>query len=361
MLLQHDGFDHYGTATLVTQTTGTSGQFFTSAGYEIPTYSCIPNTYYGKNNGSLGIGLYTATSAYTWIKRKIGPESFVGTTFPYSDSITYLCLGFSMRVPANPTGNLKFLTVGGQTLSLGSDWFIYVNGTVTSYQWELNIWNFVEVEFDVTNSKCTVYMNDNVVAEVDLSGTTYVLDYWHVGAQYTTGGTSNQIIHFDDFYLLDGTGSYNNSRIGKCSTLTRYPTSDVDVHMVPSTGTSNYTMVDETPADSDTTYVKASTPGTYDLYGNTATFTTVDDAAVRAVSVSVAARMLEPDSISVTGKVKSGTATLEGWRPTLKAAKYTISRHIFEYDPNTNAQWVPDDVVNMSFGSQILDRETTGS
>lgn len=349
-LLQHDGFDHYGTTALQTATSLASLQWV-SAGYVQPTGTCACSTSYGKTTGSLGVGLTASTTDLIWLKKAIKPEAAFATGAAYTPTVR-IAKGFAARFVLAPTGNLVFGRIAGVNVSIGSDWYIYVDGVNTNYQCELNIWNFVEFVVDIAANKFELWMSETKVYEKAITG--YTLDFWEIRCQYTSGGTAHLVLHVDDRYLLDGTGSYNNQRIGKCSTLTRMPTADYSVQMTPLSGTTNFNQVNQLAHDGDTTYVSSPTANATDLYTNTTTFPTVDDAAVRAVSIAPNARMLEPDSLSVTAVVNVEGTEGVGYRMKLKAATYTSQQHIFEVSPKTNLPWTPTEVVNARFGQRIL-------
>lgn len=110
-LLQHDGFDNYGTTAL--QTVGSVANIqWLSRGYVQPTAGCTCSTAYGKNSGSFGVGLTGSTTDQTWIKRPIKPESFFSTGAAYTPTIR-IVKGFAARFVLQPTGNLQFARIAG--------------------------------------------------------------------------------------------------------------------------------------------------------------------------------------------------------------------------------------------------------
>lgn len=363
MLLQHDGFDNYGTTALQTATNESSKQWV-SRGYVLPTAGVTPATAYGKNSGSFGLGLNGATTDQTWIKRPIRHESNnTGAAFTPQGKLVH---AFAVRFVLQPTGSLNFARLAGFNLNIGSDWFIYADGVVTDYQCELNIWNFVELEYEIATKTMRVYMTDTLVATKVLTGTP-VLDFWEIRSQFTSGGNTSIYMHVDDHYLLDsnptspnGSATTNIERIGKCNTITQYPTADSAVAMTPfpASPANNFSKVNQPTHDGDTTYVSTNVPGTTDFYVNPTAFPTVDDAAIRAVTICPVARMLEPDSMSLTAVVQVGATIKEGHRMKLKAGSYTAENHIFEVNPATGVQWTPTEAQNVKFGQRLLPKPT---
>lgn len=360
-LLQHDGFDHYGAINLNSATLPGTIQWV-SSGYVQPSYTMQTSTAYGKNTGSLGLGLTSYAGDYIWFKKPVRPESYNKGQVYTPNKV--LVAGFAARFPIALTGRLQFVKIGGQTISIGTDWFIYVNDVQTSYQCELNIWNFIEVVFNVQTNKFQLYMTDVLAYEKEIEAPTF--DFMEIRAQYTAGSGSGIVLHVDDFYMLDGnpvsytngSASNNIERIGKCNTLTRYPTADAGVQMTPSSGSTNFPMVNQPTPDGDTTYVSSNTPNATDLFTNTAAFETIDDAAIRAVTIAPSARLLEPDSLTVTAVIKVADAEAVGYRMQMKAATYTSEKHIFEVSPKTGAPFNPAEVLNLKFGHRLLPKAT---
>lgn len=353
-LLQQDGFDHYGTNALNSPTL-TSSILWVSAGYELPTYTTTPSTTYGKNTGSLGLGLNAHSTDYVWIKKAIKPQKLFAETGTYDPSTKQtIVVGASLRWPLAPSGRMHFMKIGNIDIFLGTDWYVYVGDMSTGYQCELNIWNFVELEIDYTAGKFRLWMTDANVFEMNLPAG-FVADFFEIKARWVAGGTAGTLaLHVDDLIVIDGAGNFNNQRIGKSYTLTRMPTADAEVQMTPSTGTVNWQMVSEATPNLDTNYVTSSTPNAVDFYTNLTAFPTVDEGAVRAVTIVPCVRMLEPDSLSVTAVVKVDNSVAEGYRMKLKAATYSSQPHIFEVNPKTNLPWTPSEVQNAKFGQKIL-------
>lgn len=363
MILQHDGFDHYGTGALHSAAT-TSSLALVSDGYTLPTGTCGCGTAYGKNSGSLGVGITVSTvAANIWLKKPIKPEGAIATNAAYTPQ-KLLVLGFAARFPIALTGRLNFAKLGGVSVSIGTDWLIYVDDVATTYSCEMNVWNFIELKIDLVANLFQLYMGGDKVYEK--AWTVVTLDFWEIRGQMTTGSGTTIQLHVDDVHLIDGNpktfdnkDTTNVDRIGKSNTLTRYPTADSTVAMAPSSGTTNFNMVNQATPDDDSTYVASNVAGTTDFYTNLTAFTTIDDAAIRAVTIAPSARMLEPDSLSLTAVVKVDTSESVGYRMALKAGSYSTQKHIFEVSPKTNKQWTPTEALNVRFGQRILAKPTT--
>lgn len=360
-ILQFDGFDHYGNGSM--QGAGIRANFEGAGFTPFGTRTMTLGTAYGKNAGSYGIQLSTTIASDSelnkiHISKPIKPEQYKSVT-PYAAK-DLVILGYAFRVISNPTAELTIAKVGDHEVSIGIDMFMMGDGVPTQYQIELGIWNWMEVEVNPRDSRFRIWMNDVLVHEVLMTEQTVKLDKWEIKAHYKANGAANvAIIQVDDYYLLDASTSEVSvavTRLGKINVTTRFPTADSEVQFTRDTGATSFSRVNQQSPDNDTSFVYTNTIGATDLYGNAATFPTIDENAVVAVAVSVSSRQTEPDSLSLAPVIKSGTIQAERERVGIKAAIYTSEKGIFEVDPATGARWKPAAVVAATFGQKILDK-----
>lgn len=364
-ILQFDGFDHYGNGASTTASVRTALE---SAGFTSysTTRAFTLGTAYGKNAGSYGIRLNSSISTDTaanqiQLSKLIQPEQYKGQS-PYVPK-DFVILGFAFRMIVNPTAELVIARVGEHDVSIGIDMVLMADGLPTLFQSEMSIWNYCELEVNPRDSKYRVWVNDVMVSEKTLTEQVVKLDRWEIKAFYRANGSANvSIIDIDDKYLMDGSVSATSVatvRLGKVSVATRLPNADAETGFARDAGTSNFSRVNQQANDGDTSYVSAGVVGTQDLYSNSTALTVVDDNAVIAVGVSIAARQTEPDSLSVAAVIKNAGQTYQGGRMALKAAAYTTEKAVFELDPGTGLRWKPAAVVAATFGQKILDKPST--
>lgn len=364
-VLQFDGFDHYGNGSI---NTAANRAAFEGAGFIAPgsTRPLLLGTTYGKNPGSYGIRLSSSVSTdtvanQTAISKPIQPEQYKSLT-PYAAK-DLVILGFAFRMQINPTAELTIGKVGEHEISVGIDLNMLADGLRTDYQIEMAIWNFVEIEVNVRDSKYRVWMNDIMISEKTLTEQTVLLDKWEIKSHYKANGTAAQsIMDVDDYYLLDASTnatSVATVRLGKINVATRLPTADAEVSFSRDSGTTNFSRVNQQGVDGDSSYVFSGVVDAADLYANPAALTVIDDKAIVAVAVAVAARQTEPDSLSLAPVIKNGGQTYVGQRMGLKAAVYTSEKGIFELDPSTGVRWKPAGVVTATFGQKVLDKVST--
>lgn len=134
------------------------------------------------------------------------------------------------------------------------------NGSVlatTSFSQELQTWYYLELKVVINASTGSVELkiDGNVVASASGVNTDPAgsgsFDYVEL-----TGSSTYHVEYFDDWYICDGSGSYNTDYLGDVNIECLAPTSDgADQDFALSTGTDGYALVDEIPA-SDTDYVE---------------------------------------------------------------------------------------------------------
>ena len=151
--------------------------------------------------------------------------------------------------------------------------------------------------------------------------------------------------YFDDLYILDGTGT-NNTFLGPCQVLGVFPYQDTATEQwTPSSGTTHFSLVDETLTDT-TSYVTG-TSGQEDLYlYNTTPLGTVNN--IKAIQVNTAAKV-SSGSASLSSLAVSGgnTASLA---QTVAQTSYADERQIIEFDPAAGALWTVTSLAAANIG-----------
>jgi hypothetical protein len=167
-------------------------------------------------------------------------------------------------------------------------------------------------------------------------------------AGYASGTTGGM---WDDFYVLDTTGSALNNFLGDCRVSTLAPTSDSAVQFTKSTGASNFSCVDEGRHNSDTDYVESSTAGHIDKYGYADLSANVT--TVHAVQVMSYARKTDAATRTLRNKLYSSSATLDGSTTAVTYAYQPIAT-LATTDPNTSAAWTAAGVNAALAGVEIV-------
>lgn len=155
-------------------------------------------------------------------------------------------------------------------------------------------------------------------------------------------GTKNffgRLYYWKDAVCYDGTGSHNNSFLGSVTVVSIVPTSDELTGWTPSTGTSHYPLVDNSPPLDGTQYVTAPyPPPTPDQYGLSAL--PDDVTSVKGIMTFVRARKSDGGDGNLQVSMVSNGDTANGADRPITAA-FTYWRDIFETDPDTGSSWLP--------------------
>jgi len=149
----------------------------------------------------------------------------------------------------------------------------------------------------------------------------------------------SELPHIKDFIFADANGSVNNGEIGTVQVVTLTPDSDVSSGWTPSTGTSDYEMVDELVPD-DADYIQAeddplpaaSIMGLSNL--------PPDVVAIRALQTMVRANKSDGGDAFLTVSVKSNGSDDDGANQAVLTSPSYIW-DVSELDPDGGVAWTP--------------------
>ena len=214
-----------------------------------------------------------------------------------------------------------------------------------------NVWYYIEWGGLINNSTGTY---DVLVNEVNvLSGTG--ADTLQTGAtwgqvRFTGSAIFPHNFAFDDIYILDETGSTNNTFLGSVKVQGIFPDAAGDsTDWTPDSG-SNYARVNENPADEDTSYVESGTSTDRDLYNFDATSNL---GTVYGLQTNIRCRLTDANAFSLNTVVKSGTTTDVGSSQAIPSTSYRVLHNIYELDPDTSLAWVASDIDSAQFGFEV--------
>ena len=167
-----------------------------------------------------------------------------------------------------------------------------------------------------------------------------------------TAGAASSIGYFDDFYLCDTSGSYNNDFLGDVVIETSMPNAvGSNNDWTALGGSSHYLEVDEASVDGDTSYVYTATASARDTYG--LTDISASGGTVMAVAVNVVAEKDGTDTRGIKPVVKSSTSYAQGAETILSLGSYLSIQSIFETDPSTTSAWTESGVNAMEAGVDL--------
>lgn len=204
-----------------------------------------------------------------------------------------------------------------------------------------NVWHYLEIEFTRHASAGIFNLWVDGVRLLNLTAqNTGASDIDSVRFDH-----NNNLI-LDDLYITD-----TATRLGECRIDTLHPSADTaQKDFTPSTGTSNYAVVDDTQFDT-TDYVQAVASGNKDLYN-------IDDmtfnpATIYAVQTITMAKKDDATTRTMRTNVKSSSSTSNGATRALSTS-YQIFADIFATDPATSAAWTEAGVNAAQIGPEVV-------
>lgn len=334
------------------------------------------------NNMTNMLRKWDASSSNT-VSEGFSPGRFGGNCFSYSNanttqtesitltSVATRIVGFAFQWTSSGAGNgcifLSFMDSGSTQVDLrwngtGSTATLSVtrNGTVlgtSTNTMNLNTWYYVELSVTIGSTTGAYTLR------VTAAGTTTVwLSATNVNTQATANSTSNQVViggtpwntyFYDDLYVLNTSGSANNSFLGESRVFTSLPTGDDAAYKqwTPSAGTSHYANVNQNPPDDDSTYNSSQTVGQIDLY----TFPAISPTgSIFATQTVLTARKDDVGARTIEEECRSAGATYSGANSFPPGSSYAMFRQIREVDPATGVAWTVSGLNAAEFGVVVL-------
>jgi hypothetical protein len=295
-------------------------------------------------------------SGYTAVD--IDDESNV--VIPTSTNTVYI--GFAYRPTSTGSGTILRLDDSTTTqFSIGYDgtdesfWVSTGSGTTplvstTTGNAAKSSWHYIEAKVVINGTTGTVDLWLNGVAD---GSVTSVDTQQTANSQITKirleghGGTSQG---FDDFYVLDTSGTDNTTRLDQPIIRAVVPSAETaQTDFTPSTGTDNSALVDEIPA-SDTDYNSSGTvtnADEYDLTNQGSAFSSIN-----AVRVVTGAYKDDATTRGVTTTLKQSASYSTGTENLLSNST-TYVGDIIEQDPNTSTAWTTSGIDSMQVRVEI--------
>jgi hypothetical protein len=289
---------------------------------------------------------------------------YVSKTLPATASWV---VGFAVQLDASPTSAVPIVALldgattqcdlrvnSNGTLSVTRNGTALTGGTSTT---ALSTGAYYYIEWKVTIAdaisagSCKVRVNGvdaiTVATGQDLQAST---NAFASVFRFGVIGNTSAFLNFDDLYVCDQSGTTNNDFLGDCRVDTQFPNGDgATTNFVASSGTTHYTLVDET-APNTTDYVDSATVGDRDLYEFT-NLTPLSASTVYGVQVNTAALKDDAGSRSIAVTARSGATNVDGATLALSTSQLYFSS-IFEAD-SAAAAWTQSSVDAAQFGIKV--------
>lgn len=229
--------------------------------------------------------------------------------------------------------------VGGATLATYSSAFVS------------NVWTAFEFEVVINNTagSFTVRTNGSTTNSFQATGLNTRAGSANNYANRIVVGNNTQNVNtqqvIDD--LLWRSDPTSVSWVGDIRCYTRMPASDVQKQWTPSSGTTNFSRVNEAQQDGTTTYVFDGNVGDNDLYAIAATATTPQSTV--CVTTRGFVEKSDAGARSAAVQLKSGATTVQSTSTALTTSFGWLWRTDMN-DPNTSAAWTATAVNNVQVG-----------
>jgi hypothetical protein len=224
-------------------------------------------------------------------------------------------------------------------------------GTTSGANLQDNTWCYIELKVKCNSSTGTVDIQVDGVNVLSLTGqnTQAGSHAYHDGFHFE--GISDNLPKIDDFYFLDTSGSANNDFLGKQRVVTVFPNAvGATGAWTGSNGSPHYSLVNENPADDDTTYVESNTTGQEELWNYT---NPAGIGSIAGVKVNTDCRVTDGTPFTLDTMVLSGATGVSDGGQSISSTGYTTVGHIFEQDPATSSAWGATGVNNAQFGVKV--------
>jgi hypothetical protein len=345
VLLNLEGFDHHGTSDA------------NMDDYLDRKHSSIFGTFENETGRISGTALGTNATTDNIVFR-----------FPSNHS--EIIFGFAMKfreLNSNVTDNIvEILNQSNQTLCT---FFRSANGVpalleadntshfANNIQWKPFLWNYFEIRVlaGTNNSNGQIELRMNGESIINETG----VDTFFSGQIGCTGAVLNGTDHYDplydDIYVIDTTGSVNNTWLGDVKVEALFPNGAGNSTQFSVTGAaSNYQAVDDNPVDDDTSYVSSSTLNQKDTYAyeNLSTITQ----SIKGVIVHTLAKKDSTGTRAITALIRSGTTDYsqdEYFLAYGDTDEYGFRSSVTDVDPDTSVAWTVSGVNSAQFGFEV--------
>lgn len=241
---------------------------------------------------------------------------------------------------------------------------VYAGNTViahTTFAIQLNIWYYLEFQVTFSGSSpisatCTFRVNGNQLVSgtastgsnaTNVIGGVFSGSNWHSFS--ATNALASQLI--DDLYIVDGTGATNTTFLGDVKILALYSAADTaTVQWTTSSGSAHWSLVNETPPDDDSTYVKTNTVNNIDSYTpqTLAGFT----GTIPFVHFLLLARKDDEGTRSFKHTVDSTPPAVA--TEFFPSDEYTYYHIAMDVDPTTTVAWTVTSFNARKFGIKLI-------
>jgi len=349
-----DGFDDYGSYNTAITSLYLYSALYAQYGGFATTGGAFSGTAIGGNDSGVVGGGYIQLP---------GPLSsptnsvIVGARAYYTGATGYTCANVYLDNFGRIMTKVQFTQVNGYTTVSAVNYAGTTLGSSSTFILQPNTWIYFEslVTMGTTNGSVTALINGQTVLTLNNVNTQSTLGnvVYYAGINYGFNGTYTYV---DDMYVCDTTGPapYNTFLTAVAGSmgprvLTLFPSANESVQWTPKTGT-NYSEVNNSTFQGDSSYVYSSVPGNTDLY-NVSNVSSATINEVLAVQTTLVSREDNAGTVNVAGLIQSGGNIYQGNTLPL-TVNYQKVVNLYTNDPDTGSTWNPSKFFtgNVSIG-----------
>lgn len=305
----------------------TGSQHVVSSPVRTGTGAMQPSSHnYGGHNGVMNFP--AANEIYVGVAVLPGPSSTSNRFFLCGDGGATIHFMLDIDTPSNT------LSIYRGSTEIGS---------YTSQSIETGVWRYIEAHLLLSDTVgvAQVWLDEQLI--IDFSGDTRNggtdLNYNCMQFEDIMPQSPYSVATWDDLYILDTTGTTNNTRLGDIDVIALRPNGNgSSSQLTGSDGNQvdNYALVDDPGAPSSTDYVSGASAGLTDLYALQDTPANIQQ--VQAVRVSYDAQKAAAGYAAMSPVIKANGSTTTQPALPLSTTETQYQSSIMETDP-TGAGW----------------------
>jgi hypothetical protein len=227
-------------------------------------------------------------------------------------------------------------------------------GTTSGAILKCGVWSYIEIKVKIHSSTGTVDVRVNGTSVLSLTGKNTNNSGTAVVTNVKIEGNLNSTDkgYFDDFYLLDNTGSNNTTFLGPQKIVAVFPNADGGtLQWTPNSGSNHYDRVNENPADTNTTYLSDSTSGHVDIFTKAATPASIT--SIKGVQQNTYFETDSGSAFSLIQRLVSGGTTSDAGGTAGVNGTYGTAARLLETDPNTGSLWTQSNLDSATIGIKV--------
>jgi hypothetical protein len=256
-------------------------------------------------------------------------------TYKY-DILQFLDSAYNSQLVVNWSGSVVTFKRGSTVIATSTVDFI--SGT----------WFYIATKIVFDDSTGSIEFWVNGVKDIDVTG----LDTKNTsvtGIDVVSLYGSGSYVWFDDWYIMDTTGDYNNSIIPEARISMLLPSADTaQKDFTASTGSDNYAMLND---NNESAYVYASLNESKDLYEMTNIPISAENVYGMLIHTYAEKTDTELTSIKLVTESNGNSNISNSFY--LRAGSSMLCKHLVEKDPNGNIEWTNSSINDVKVGMEI--------